>query len=266
MRNAEYWGSLEDCFPFPDDCLRKEKTVLLKLFLKHSSAFLTDWARFCTFSIFTGAADFFKRNRAKDMWHGSLVAENGIIYASYRGMTSSKLLLAAFCAVMLAFSANAKAVTALDFSNGHTLGSVLDGGGSIAQRTAIVNHMIGMALSTSDSFLGRVVFRDGNNFGPLPGPAVFALTGYGTNITIGSGTYSYLLAQYGTEIDSVGQAWYIGNLSGDITIPAATGTMRLIKWKLFGPGVPGVPDGGTTVMLLGAALVALGMARRFLKI
>jgi hypothetical protein len=31
-------------------------------------------------------------------------------------------------------------------------------------------------------------------------------------------------------------------------------------------GTPGVPDGGTTVMLLGAALGALGMARRFLKI
>jgi len=27
----------------------------------------------------------------------------------------------------------------------------------------------------------------------------------------------------------------------------------------------GVPDGGTTVMLLGAALSVLGMARRFLK-
>ncbi len=32
-----------------------------------------------------------------------------------------------------------------------------------------------------------------------------------------------------------------------------------------GPGVVSVPDGGTTVMLLGAALGALGMARRFLK-
>ena len=30
-------------------------------------------------------------------------------------------------------------------------------------------------------------------------------------------------------------------------------------------GTPGVPDGGATVMLLGAALGALGMARRFLK-
>jgi VPDSG-CTERM exosortase interaction domain len=33
-----------------------------------------------------------------------------------------------------------------------------------------------------------------------------------------------------------------------------------------GPGGGTVPDGGTTVMLLGAALGALGMARRFLKI
>jgi hypothetical protein len=32
-----------------------------------------------------------------------------------------------------------------------------------------------------------------------------------------------------------------------------------------GNGPPRVPDGGTTVMLLGAALGALGMARRFLK-
>jgi hypothetical protein len=31
------------------------------------------------------------------------------------------------------------------------------------------------------------------------------------------------------------------------------------------PAGVGVPDGGTTVMLLGAALGALGMARRFLK-
>jgi hypothetical protein len=35
--------------------------------------------------------------------------------------------------------------------------------------------------------------------------------------------------------------------------------------SFFGsPGGNGVPDGGTTVMLLGVALGALGMARRFL--
>jgi hypothetical protein len=62
--------------------------------------------------------------------------------------------------------------------------------------------------------------------------------------------------------------WYVGGLSGVITIPAFGldgQDYGLSGWTLFGPGVPGVPDGGTTVMLLGAALGALGMARRFLK-
>jgi VPDSG-CTERM motif len=37
--------------------------------------------------------------------------------------------------------------------------------------------------------------------------------------------------------------------------------MVLSGWTLFSPDSVGVPDGGTTVMLLGAALGALGMAR-----
>jgi VPDSG-CTERM exosortase interaction domain len=36
--------------------------------------------------------------------------------------------------------------------------------------------------------------------------------------------------------------------------------------QVMPPDIVSVPDGGTTVMLLGAALGALGMARRFLKI
>jgi len=40
--------------------------------------------------------------------------------------------------------------------------------------------------------------------------------------------------------------------------------MAFLGGILFGPGTPGVPDGGTTVMLLGAALGALGIARRYI--
>ena len=42
------------------------------------------------------------------------------------------------------------------------------------------------------------------------------------------------------------------------------GYFKMTGWTLLNP--TGVPDGGTTVMLLGAALGALSMTRRFFKI
>jgi len=97
---------------------------------------------------------------------------------------------------------------------------------------------------------------------------VFDHNGTGTSIDLGNGTlYSYLFAKYdGPNAGS--EVWYVGGMSGIITIPAlglAGQHYGLSGWTLFGPGVPQAPDGGTTVMLLGAALGALGMARRFLK-
>ena len=41
--------------------------------------------------------------------------------------------------------------------------------------------------------------------------------------------------------------------------------VKLIEFSLAGAPPPPVPDGGTTVMLLGAALCSLGVARRFFK-
>jgi hypothetical protein len=54
--------------------------------------------------------------------------------------------------------------------------------------------------------------------------------------------------------------------SGDVTLADVGQNGRNISHITFF-GSPGgsVPDGGTTVMLLGAALGSLGMARRFLK-
>jgi hypothetical protein len=76
------------------------------------------------------------------------------------------------------------------------------------------------------------------------------------------GTYDYLFAHYGGP--GGGTVWFIGNLSGLISIPQIGFGHGLSGWALFGPGVVGVPDGGATVMLLGAALGMLGVARRFL--
>jgi len=177
------------------------------------------------------------------------------------------MLSAAFCAVMLAFSHNA---SALSFGGTEDLGQVLFGipSGDV-DRTNYVNHLIDMVPGTSDSFSGQTFNRSLANPGPgFPNypDAVFALNGTGTTINLGSGLYSYLFAKYdGPNAGS--EVWYVGNLSGIITIPAfglAGQHYGLSGWTLFGPGGTSVPDGGTTVMLLGAALGALGMARRYI--
>jgi hypothetical protein len=178
------------------------------------------------------------------------------------------LLSAAFCAVMLAFSPNASALT---FGDANDLGSVQFGIPSGDDfRTSYVNHLIDMAPGTSDSALGQTFTRSLANPGPgFPNypDAVFDHNGTGTSIDLGDGTlYSYLFAKYdGPNAGS--EVWYVGGLSGIVTIPGfglPGQEYGLSGWTLFGPGGTSVPDGGTTVMLLGAALGALGMARRYL--
>jgi hypothetical protein len=164
---------------------------------------------------------------------------------------------------MLAFSNNAGALT---IGDEHEIGFVEFGIPSGDQdRTNYVNHLIAMGLGTQDDFGGQHFTRSNNSFGSLP-TAVFALNGTSTSINLGAaGTYTYLFAKYdGPNYGS--EVWYVGDLSGVITIPATAGGYGLSGWTLFTAGGPqGVPDGGTTAMLLGTALGALGMARRFLK-
>src|SRR6266480_1253291 len=103
------------------------------------------------------------------------------------------------------------------------------------------------------------------NFGILP-QAVLAghVNGTSTSINLGAGgLYTYLFAKYdGPNYGS--EVWYVGDLSGIIEITATAGGYGLFGWTLFGTGVPGVPDGGITAILLGTALGELGLERRFL--
>ena len=173
------------------------------------------------------------------------------------------VLAAAFCAAMFACSHNANALT---IGDQHELGFVNFGIPSgDADRLTYVNHLIGMALGTSDKADGQTYFRSNNDFGSLA-PAVLTglVPGTSTSINLGTGgTYLYLFAKYdGPNYGS--EVWYVGDLSGTITIPATAGGYGLSGWTLFG-SAGSVPDGGTTVMLLGAALGALGMARRYIK-
>ena len=182
------------------------------------------------------------------------------------------ILCTAVCAAMLAFTHNASADATLTIGDGQTLGYVYFGIPSGDQdRENYTNHLVYMynnGIADDPSFLGQSyhIVNGSPAFGATLPNAVFALNGGPADqINLGStaGTYTYLFAKYdGPNAGSV--VWYVGNLTGIFTIPQAWKGYGLSGWTLFGgPGT--VPDGGTTVMLLGAALGALGMVRRYLK-
>jgi len=180
------------------------------------------------------------------------------------------MFAAAFCTVLLAFSHHAAALTIGDAS---TLGYVFLGIPSgDSERLSYVNHLAGMAPGTLDSFSGQIFIRTLNNPGPgfpnYPNAAPPALSGSGTIIKLGTtaGISDYLFAKYdGPNQGSV--VWFVGDLSGNVTIPGSWTGLGLSRWTLFKEegGGGNVPDSSSTVMLLGTALTGLGAVRRYLK-
>jgi VPDSG-CTERM motif len=196
------------------------------------------------------------------------------------GIVTGKLvlLLGIGCVVMLAWANDAKANRTplppsinLAIGDQHELGQVIpptpEGDGDITQ---YVNFMIGLSLGGSGHVIigphDSLVTRSMNDFGSLRSPATLALRGTGTNVNLGAvGTYDYLFAHYGGPGGGFAEVWYVGNLNGIITIPATGNGHGLSGWALFTAPSGGVPDGGATAMLLGAALGVLGVVRRFLN-
>ena len=179
------------------------------------------------------------------------------------------MLSAAVCAVMLAFTNNASADATLGFfPDTHVVGTISPGAPADPTDVAgYINFMIALLPGGAGTFNGQIITRSINLFGSLPtASAVGAVSGTGTTIDLNAigGTFTYLFAKYDGQND-LSQVWNITGLTGVITIPA-DGPLGygLSGWILFGP-TGQVPDGGTTAMLLGTALGALGMARRFLK-
>ena len=184
-------------------------------------------------------------------------------------------LLTAFCAVILASSDDAKAIgyrlppIKLASGDQHELGQVLPGTlGGDADREQYVNFMIGLSLGGSDHVMingqDSLVTRSNNDFGALLSPATLALTGERMTVNLGTQSmYDYLLVRYNGP-NAVSEVWHVGDLTGRIIIPAIRGEHGLPSWALFTSGPESVPDGGATVMMLGAALGTLGVMRRYL--
>ena len=184
------------------------------------------------------------------------------------------LLLTAFCAVILASTDDAKAIgyplPPINLGSGdhHELGQVLPGKlAGDADREQYVNFMIGLPLGGSDHVVingqDSLVTRSNNDFGSLLGPVTLALTGEGMIVNLGTqGMYDYLLVKYDGS-NAVSKVWHVGDLTGIIIIPAIWSDHDALPSRaLLGPSPQAVPDGGATVMLLGAALAALGFVPR----
>jgi hypothetical protein len=179
------------------------------------------------------------------------------------------MLSAVVCAVMLAFTNNARADATLGFfPDTRVVGTISPGAPADAADVATyINFMIALPSPGSGTFAGQNITRTSNSFGSLPtATATGSVSGTGTTIDLTSfGTFTYLFAKYDGQND-LSQVWNISGITGTITIPA-DGPLGygLSGWILFNQTGPPTPDGGVTVMLLGTALGALGMARRFLK-
>ena len=130
-----------------------------------------------------------------------------------------------------------------------------------------IDILLAQPLGSGPTTIGANAYTRTSN-DPLGGvyPAADFATDLGAqfqNINLGSG-YLYLLAKYdGPNYGSV--VWYVGGLTGLIDIPDKADKYGLSHTYLFNQnGTPpnGVPDGGSTVMLLGSALVCIGALRR----
>jgi hypothetical protein len=186
-------------------------------------------------------------------------------------------------------------------SSPYLLGTVIPGllgqnGGQAVRDALMTNNLRPMALGAHSgpnpgTQANPFYSRSHNAFSSLPAATTTnavitsGLSGGTGNVTIDLstlGTFTYLVAAYDGRNSGVA-VWDIAGLTGTITIfgsarpekvgaletgnllGASSGQFRITSWTLLNQiSPPSVPDGGSTVMLLGAALGALGIARRYI--
>lgn len=148
-----------------------------------------------------------------------------------------------------------------------------------------------MSAKADLNFLGAVDFNNGPN---SPAANLKALQAFGVDTTglnlvgnyeglSGDTTISvspgdYLVVHYGKGPGGTGHGgslefFQVINGETEVTVPGfgnvagpdPFGHGGISSIRVFGTGTPTVPDGGTTLMLLGAALSTLGVTRRYLK-
>jgi VPDSG-CTERM motif len=174
-----------------------------------------------------------------------------------------------------------------DYLIGTVIPGLTGGGGQAARDAAMTNTLLGMATPSQTGTWG-----DADN--PLYSRTTWDTTGYPAATDVGAGlsgeiaeggptltitltqTFQYLVVSYdgpngGTAVfdvsslqvgDEIVLARYARPDAGTEGDLLQDDFYKMTHWTLLNP--TGVPDGGATVMLLGAALGALGVVRRYL--
>lgn len=204
------------------------------------------------------------------------------------------LLVAAGAMCLVLTSAQATTITLTTLSTDiHAVGDVVPGvnygdfGGNIGGDLAMANQLISMAINATFIGIGQNVgdknvtyTRTANTFGfatpqtQMPSASGTIVDGGGRTVSqitlTGSGAY-YLVAKYDGP-NGGAEVWDISGLStGDIiNLPSTAWGHGMTGYALFGgeeASIPpqSIPDGGATVLLLGAALSGLGLLRRKLS-
>ncbi len=177
----------------------------------------------------------------------------------------------------LGLIASASANTILTFGDANSVCSAIPGSSAnLSHEAGYINALV--PLSAGSHTIGAYVYGRTTNFQPPAGlptatdiAAVQSPSGP-SNLGIDITGYRYLLGKYG----NADYVWFVGSLSGLANIPLLSNsswdtTIRgnadghgLSHWAVFNPTAQ-VPDGGTTVTLLGLGLIGLASIRRLFR-
>jgi len=151
------------------------------------------------------------------------------------------------------------------------VGYYTPGNASGTDEPLIVNELIALAVNTSQASTedaSQTLFRGSIDFSPLTLPTASSPdkedSGDVNDRVVGSDS-AYILGKYGNDgtIGQVAHVWYIGNIAvGEaVVLPDATGDGLSHSTVMAGTRSR-VPEGGTTLVLIGMALVSIGVAKK----